>query len=301
MAGVKEYWERERTCEAAFNSGGPYYLMTTSQWPWLMYTNDEEFIQGSNILPIALAGTDVKCLDETMMNNHMHAILEGSQVDVVSSRYRREVIRMQHRIGHAIPSEWDIQFLRLRTLQEIRRAACYTDRNAYVARADATPGGYKWSSGNLFFNNNLWLNDPGVSWDELTVREKRSLCHSHQTDLPGCYRVKDGLILRSTYVDYHRMESFFQSAHQYFSMLSRHGEADMEVARQIGERILLPNEEVVKIVSEWYDKPLRQLTQQQRLDAAKKMKYQLSSNNKQISQVLSLPLSFVNDLYPVPR
>lgn len=288
-------------CESAFNSGGPYYLMTTSQWPTLMYTNEEEFIQGSNLLPMVLFETDVKCLDETIMNNHMHGVLEGTQIDLVGAKLRREILRQQKRWDHIVPIDWDIQFLELKTLDDIRRAVCYTDRNAYVARLEATPSGYKWSSGNLFFNGNLWLYDLGVSWKDLTIREKRRICRSHKIEMPEQYRVKDGLILRSSYVAYHRTESFFHSAHQYFAMLGRHGEADLEIARQIGEIVLLPNEEVVKIIRGWYDVPLRQLTQQQRLDAAKRMKYELSSNNKQISQVLSLPISFVNDLYPSPR
>ena len=239
-------------CEDAFNSGGPYYLMTTSQWPTLMYTNEEEFIQGSNLLPMVLFETDVKCLDETVMNNHMHGVLEGTQIDIVSARLRRGILRLQKQWDHIVPNDWDIQF-------------------------------------------------PGISWKDLSIREKRSICRSHKTDMPAQYRVKDGLILRSSYVAYHRTESFFHSAHQYFAMLGRHGEADLEVARQIGELVLLPNEEVVKIIRSWYDVPLRRLTQQQRLDAAKRMKYELSSNNKQIAQILSLPISFVNDMYPVPR
>lgn len=301
MAGMRDYWEKERSCEAFFRDGGPYYLLTSSQWPWLMYTNDEEFIQGANLLPLAMAGTDMCCLDEIVMNNHMHAIMEGRDAVTLKIRLKDKTTRLQRRLGHAIPVEWDLQFLELKTLEELRRAVCYTDRNAYVARKDATPSGYRWGAGNLFFNGNIWLHDKGVAWKDLTYREKRKICHSHELDLPAGYRIKDGLILPSSYVNYQRTESFFHSAHQYFAMLSRHAEADLEVARQIGEVALLPNEEVYKVVQSWYHVPIRKMTQQQRLEAVRRMKTDLSSNNKQIAQVLSIPLSFINEMYPIPH
>jgi hypothetical protein len=101
-------------------------------------------------------------------------------------------------------------------------------------------------------------------------------------------------------VDYKRAESFFESAHQYFHQLSRKVEADAETARWIGETILLPNEDVFRIVADWYKvQTVKLLTPDQRLAAARRMKAELMSNNKQIAQVLSLPLNQIDLLFPV--
>jgi hypothetical protein len=76
----------------------------------------------------------------------------------------------------------------------------------------------------------------------------------------------------------------------------------MEIAKTIGESILLPNEDAFLIVSSWYPRQkIYSLTVQQRLEAAKRMKRELSSNNKQIAQVLRLPLTSVEEIFPVPR
>ena len=66
--------------------------------------------------------------------------------------------------------------------------------------------------------------------------------------------------------------------------------------------ILLPNEDVFRIVSDWFKvKTVRLLTPAQRLEAARRMKAELMSNNKQIAQVLSLPIYQVDQFFPVAK
>ena len=78
------------------------------------------------------------------------------------------------------------------------------------------PTGYKWSSTQLMFNDNLAYNNTGVPFSQLTFREKRLITRQRDIVLPQEYRVLDGTILRSCFVDYKRAESFFESAHQFF-------------------------------------------------------------------------------------
>lgn len=85
-------------------------------------------------------------------------------------------------------------------------------------------------------------------------------------------------------------------------MLTRKVEADAETARWIGEIIQLPNEDVFRIVSDWYKvKTASLLLPDQRLEAARRMKAELMSGNKQIAQVLRLPIDQVNQFFPVPK
>ena len=107
------------------------------------------------------------------------------------------------------------------------------------------------------------------------------------------------MILRSSFVDYHATEALFNSANQYFTLLTRRGEADVEIAAKLGEKIQLPTEEVFQIVSSWFQgQNLRTLELEARLNAAKMMKQRLASSNRQITHVLRLPAADVDRMFP---
>ena len=296
--------QREAECEYRFAEGGPYSLLTLNQLPFLLFEDDREFIDGNNILAISSAIADVSILDYSLMNNHFHVVVEGGQLQVEDMVDRSKTMLRQYLLRRNKPRDCrlEIRIDPLTTLSALRRGVLYTDRNAYVARRDSTPTGYPWGGGSLLFNGDLWLMTLGTAYSELTFREKRSICHGRDLNLPGVFRCHNGMILKTSFVCYKRTESFFNSANQYFSMLLRHAESDVEFSRMIGESILLPNEDVFMIVSGWYPgQKLYSLTVQQRVDAAKRMKRELGSNNKQIAQVLRLPLSQVEAWFPIPR
>lgn len=296
--------QREAECEYSFAEGGPFFLLTLNQLPFLLFENDGEFIEGNNIMAITSAATDVSVLDFSLMNNHFHCVVEGRDERVSDMIERTKNMFRQYLIRHSKPRDCALKIRKdlLPTLSSVRKAILYTDRNAYVARRDSTPTGYPWGGGSLMFNGNLWIMNPGTAFNDLTYRDKRNICHGRDLNLPSHFRCFQGMILKDCFVNHRRAESLFNSANQYFSMLLRHAESDLELARQIGESILLPNEDVFMIVSGWFPgQKIYSLPVQQRLEAAKMMKRQLSSNNKQIAQVLRLPLSQVEQLFPVPR
>ena len=141
----------------------------------------------------------------------------------------------------------------------------------------------------------------GIAWQDLSIEKRRRICRSHSIELPESYRVLDGMIMRSSFVDYKLTESLFYSANQYFTMLSRRGEADIEIARILGEGIQIPNEEVYQLVGSWYpDRKISSMDMAEKLSVAQKMKKRLSSSNKQIAQILRLPIEEVDRLFPHP-
>lgn len=298
------YWEKEKECELRFLDGGPFFIVTTENLPWLLFTCDQGFMDGTNMVAVALAGLGIRMLNEVEMNNHLHFVMEGPEkmVTLFTDRLRKAMSRYQLTKGNPSLAKWGIQVKRILDLRNLRNAILYVSRNPYVAGRNCTPPGYRWSSAQLMFNENLAYYNAGIPFNQLTFREKRAITRQRDIVLPQEYRVLDGTILRSCFVDYKRAECFFESAHQYFHQLSRRVEADAETARWIGETILLPNEDVFRIVAEWYKvQTVKLLTPDQRLAAARRMKAELMSNNKQIAQVLSLPLNQINQLFPVAK
>ncbi|MBO4624161.1 MAG: hypothetical protein J5646_01540 [Bacteroidales bacterium] len=298
------YWEKEKECELRFLDGGPFFIVTTENLPWLLFTCDQDFMNGTNMVAVALAGLGIRMLNEVEMNNHLHFVMEGPEkmVTLFTDRLRKAMSRYQLAKGNPSLAKWVIRVKPILNLRNLRNAILYVSRNPYVAGRNCTPPGYKWSSAQLMFNDNLAYYNAGTPFSQLTFREKRAITRQRDIVLPQEYRVLDGTILRSCFVDYKRAECFFESAHQYFHQLSRRVEADAETARWIGETILLPNEDVFRIVADWYKvQTVKLLTPDQRLAAARRMKAELMSNNKQIAQVLSLPLNQINQLFPVAK
>ncbi|MBR4735712.1 MAG: hypothetical protein IK052_06430 [Bacteroidales bacterium] len=298
------YWNREKECEQLFLDNGPYYYITTENLDRALYKSREEFMMGTNMVAIASARSGMDVLDDVEMTNHHHIMGRGdiSRVQGFVDFLRDSQRKLQRSLGNPPLKDWNIQIEETVDLKQFRNRICYTDRNAYVARFDAMPTGYPWGSANLFFNGNLWLFDKGIEYPKVGGREKRIICRSHNVDLPEHYRVLDGMILRSSFVKYRITESLFNNANQYFSLLTRRGEADIEIARILGENIQIPIEETFQIVASWFPgKGIRQMTQYERLEAAKMMKTRLNSSNRIISIVLQLPASTVNSMFPAPK
>ena len=45
-----DFWAQERQCEDTFMKGGPFYIVTTENLPWLLFETEEDFKEGTNIL-----------------------------------------------------------------------------------------------------------------------------------------------------------------------------------------------------------------------------------------------------------
>lgn len=298
------YWNREQECERLFLEGGPFYIVTTENLPWLLFACERDFMDGANMVAVSVHELALRLLADVEMNNHLHFVFEGAyeQVLVFVERFRKMMSRYQLAKGNPSLNRWDIQIKSIDNLKYLRNALLYVFRNPSVAMRNCTPLGYKWSSAQLMFNENLYRYGQGVPYNSLTYREKRLIAHSRELILPDSYRVLDGMILRECFVDYKRAESFFESAHQFFYQLGRKVESDAETARWIGEKILLPNEDVFGIVSAWYNvQKTSLLSTNQRLEAARRMKAELMSNNKQIAQVLRIPIEQVDQFFPVAQ
>lgn len=298
-----DFWVRERESERFFAEQGPFFFITTENLDWILYENRDEFIVGTNLLAISAARSGFRIVDDVQMSNHHHVMGAGTfeQANEFADQLHALERKYQTSLGRCSLKAWNIRIDPVKDLKQFRNQIAYTDRNAYVARLDSMPTGYSWGSANLLFNGNLWLMKDGVPFSKVGGREKRIICRSHNVELPEQYRVCDGMILRSSFVDYHQTERLFNSANQYFSMLTRRGEADIEMAAMLGESIQIPHEEAFQIVASWHPgKYINELNYEQKLQTARKMKTQLASSNRQIIQILGLPATDVDQMFPIP-
>ena len=299
--------ERETRCESAFSSGGPYFQLCMDNLPFDIFTCEDDFKTGMNMLAVSLVNAPVIVYNVILMNNHGHLIMGGQENECreVYYRFKRKVSMFDARRGYKHRLDgWDCTCWPITTLGQMRNELVYVSRNGYAAIKDVTPTGYPWGSGDLFFNDNL-RNYYSIPFNSLPARYRRTICHSHDIELPENYRFGNGMILPSSYIAKAKTEALFNTANQYFSMLARHAEADVEIARRMKEVIVIPDDEMFSTVCSWsnakYQKSIRELSMSERFELAKRMKYNTASPNEQIGRILCLKRMDVDRMFPVPK
>ena len=303
----RTFAEREIRCESAFSSGGPYYQLCMDNLPFDIFTSEEDFKTGMNMLAISLVGAPVVVFNVILMHNHGHLIMGGEEIECrkVFGQFKRKISMFDARRGFKQRLEgWDCTCWPITTLGQMRNELVYVSRNGYAAIKDATPTGYPWGSGDIFFNDIL-RNYYSVPFNSLPARYRRTICHSHEIEMPEGYRFGNGMILPASYVEKTKTEAIFNTANQYFSMLAKHAEADVEIARRMNEVIVIPDDEMFSNVCSWsnatYKKSIRELSMAERFELAKRMKFNTASPNEQISRILCLRRTDVDSMFPIPK
>ena len=306
----------EWACEQNFRKHKHYWhLYTDGQASEIIFRSAEEMKIGMNLWGIcSLQSMDIKQFTFELMNNHMHCILAGEKEDCVKmfDTYKARLWRCLSRSGRTIDmSCFECRLIEITSLQSLRNEIIYANRNGFVVRPDCTPFSYPWGAGACFFNPFLKLL-PSVLYDDLTIREKRKICHSYAVDiLPDMIhqpavrqvRVLDGVILPSCYCDVAEAESMFRSAHHYFQLLTRKYEAYGEIAARLHENVFIADEEMYSAVCalcmKYYGvKNPGQLSAKDRVEVARRMRQDFNASNRQIQKILKLDASIVAELFP---
>ena len=188
-------------------------------------------------------------------------------------------------------------------LTQFRNEIAYVIRNPYVIRADINPLAYQWCSGYLVFNPFLcFLESKTV--DGLTYREKRSIARSSEADLDSSFRVRDGMIVPESFVNYRLVEQLFPCARKFTWWVFKNVEAQVEVASGFGEKPNLSDDELFVVTmrlceSRFNMKGAKDLTEQQKKQLAVILKNEWYASNGQTARLTQLPLQIVNALFPL--
>lgn len=147
---MKNYNEKERSCEATFFSAGPYWHAYTSgkETP-ILFTGSDDLRFAMNVIAQAADKfPELRIIAFEVMNNHFHFVISGSE-SVIQAFF--EFIRK--RIFRSVPG---IKYAKLtikpiKDLHSLRNNIIYTNRNGYVADPNYTPFSYPWGTGCYYF------------------------------------------------------------------------------------------------------------------------------------------------------
>lgn len=309
---------RESTCETAFLQGGPFWhLYTDGGKMEVVFACPEDFLFGITLLGICCAAfPGCRVLTFTLMSNHLHLVLAGPERDARAffDLFRRRLQRyLSSKKRFCTLDRFDAEFYQIPDLRALRNEIVYVNRNGYVVHPDCTPFSYWWSAGIFYFNPLAWML-PSQPFASLTLRERRTLCHCREAELPARYKVLTGfdpgrgsarstLLLASSFCAIREGESYFRDAHQYFQRLGRNLEASGEVARRLGDRIFLTDDELYGAISSRCSRDYGQVNPHlisggQKVEVAKLMHFEYNATNKQILRILKLEPSVVQTLFP---
>ena len=239
----------EEVCESDFRRQGPYWhLYTPGERTEIIFTCDEEFIFGMNLVALCLAlFPGLRILSFTLMNNHFHFILAGSREDAEAFfvMYRRRLKRyLTGRGRYADLSALKADMFEIPDLRALRSEIVYVNRNGYIVQPDHTPYSYPWSAGVFYFNPMLERMVIGEPLAGLSYRDSRQLFRGRTFPLPDSYRIIDGMILPSSYCCIREGEGYFRNAHQYFYSLSKDQESKSAISRRLNDSAFLTDEEL---------------------------------------------------------
>ena len=296
---------REDECEFLFRSCGPFWhLCTPGTAQEILFSQPEDYRVGITSPAIAL---DEKVAEYAIavMSNHLHDVLAGLRDDCLAFFWRRRK-RIENYFRYALGRHVDLrgfepELIPIESLAALRKEIVYVNRNGYVSHPAYTPFSYPWSSGMYYFNPAA--KQLARPYGTLPYESRRRLTRSRIQELPDDYEVKDGMIHIPSFVRIDEGEAFFRDAHQYFSMLSRNAEAYSEVAKRLGDKVFLTDDELFSAVCSLAVREYGQLrptalAPNDKIVVAVKMKQQYNASNGQIRRMLGLDDRIVKELFP---
>ena len=274
QARVLSFADQERICENEFSSGGPYWhLSTDGNKQEIIFIDDDDFKFAMTCLALLVLEYKVKIIAFVFMNNHLHWILEGAEAECLA-------------LFKAF----------------VKRLKAYMHRNPYVVRTDVLPYTYRWGDGCLYFNP-MSLNIQGQAPSSFSYTELRAILNSRYRELPDSYRIFQNYVLPLSFSYFRKGMNLFRHASHYFGILTKNLESSSEIAKRLGDMVVLNDEEIFplarRLSSNRYGiSSVKDLNGQQKIDIAKTLHFEYHVGNKQVSRVLALDPSIVNQLFP---
>lgn len=301
------FQEAEFQCKESFENVGPcWHLCTDGNSQQIIFACEEDFCAAMNAMAIVFATTPVKLIAFILMNNHIHWIIAGEELDCMEAftKFAKRMRRYFKQKGRPeILDGFDCQLVAIKDLLQIRTEIAYVHRNMYVIRPDILPYNYKWSSGYIYYNR-VAEEIAMIPFSQVPYAQKRQLFQGRILELPDNYKWTGNHIPAISFVDYRLGESFFRNAAEYFVKISKIQEDHCLLVQQYGESQVLNYEEGYSVASS-LGKNLfgnhipSTLTSPQKNEVARKLKYDYKMANKQICSILRMDLTVLNQMFPV--
>ena len=222
-----------------------FFLLSTDHLETkLWFGNDIDYCAAMNYVGISAYRTGVRVMSFILMSNHVHFVLECTWIQAETfinffknqySLYRRKQYGDKEFLrGNRV----DIQEITLNG-ESLEKAIAYVQMNSVAARLCVHPTGYRWGTGNVFFNSDR---SPGRPIGTFSARFVAKALHSRLPVNPEWLIGEGGYILPESYVAVTFVESLYKtpSRYQYFLDCSSKAKKNKDVlAPSFSDQLIL--------------------------------------------------------------
>lgn len=295
--------------QTQFLMKGPYWNLCTPGEKMVSFINSkEEFCTVMAIIADSLAAFDnLRILSFTIMNNHLHFLLAGTEQNARAFFEKIKVRIVRYFTACGYPAKYFDVFsptlFPVESWQHLKTLICYNHRNPMVAGMDYLPWTYPWGTGDIYFNHQNIRQGIGVKASELPVRKQRELFHARNIMVKDALVTESGYVLPESFCAIEEGESYFENSREYFVRLTKDSESSRMIARQMGDSIILTDEELQSVAfsitsKEYPGQRLFYLPPAAKIELSKKLHFDYNATNKQLARVLHLDIPILEQLFP---
>ncbi len=298
----------ESVCEQVFSENGPFWhLCTPGDLSGILFKEKEDYVFGMNAVAVCAAehADSVSIYTFQIMGNHLHFVLSGEETSVnefFESLRRRFVRYFIAKYNTCDLKSAEYSVIPVENLKYLRTLIAYVNRNGYVVNRGDTPFSYRWGANGYFFNY-LIYNEMRKMLLDCPIAFKRKLFRSRNFICPENFYLTDGYVSPLCYCRIALAEQLFYDAHQYFNYVSRQVESFASMAKELGDKIILTDDEMYSTIlmvckKEYNVEQPVQLNKDAKIRVAKLMHYDYNASNKQIRRILRLDDHVIESLFP---
>ena len=282
-----------------------YHVCTKGEdLPW-MFRDEFDFIAGINRIGFCVLSVNVTVVDFILMDTHVHFILNGSLPickDFIN-KYKQMTgkwVSHRHNIANHL-AKVDTTIVPVGSDEALMEEIAYVDRNSIMAGYRCMPTEYRWGMSRYFFKDTLSMNALLAGFEKIGERSLKILKKqlSTRVDIPRDWEIdKSGMINPRCFVDYRIEESIYRSPNRYLYFLAKKLEGKIDMKLSQGVSSFIPDKEMRSIT----DSLTREmfglekkglLNMSQRIQMAKKLRYEYGATHKQISRMLNVDVNIL--------
>ena len=302
---MSEFSKKEGKCLLCFDGSRPFYHLWTPENFEIIFRNDAEFRIGMGIIAVvAKCFPNIRVITFELMTNHLHIMAAGdkSELTKMFEQIKKYLVRMAGDSGRTI--DWTAFKPGIRLLNDLadaRNVLIYDNRNGFLVHDNYTPFSYPWGSNSCYFNPDAKKRFREASVPS-TIRERRSITHSHISDEIRDLKLLDGCFSPFSYCDIETGEGLFRDAVHYFYLLGKNIESNKEIAKEIGESVAYTEDELYAAVctkcrNEYGTANPAQIPADAKIAMAKVMRYEYNATQKQIQRMLRLDQGILQSIF----
>ena len=300
-----DFSNKEGRCLLCFSELGPCYHLWTPENFEIIFRNADEFRTGMGIMAVAAkCFQDVQIITFELMTNHLHILAAGdeSRLGQMFELIKKLLMRMASDAGRTINwTAFTPGVRHLNDLADARNVLIYDNRNGFLVHDNYTPFSYPWGANFCYFNPDAkkrFLESSVPS----TIKDRRSVSHSHISDGIQGLNILDGCFSPFSFCDITTGEGLFRDAVHYFYMLGRNIESNKEIAKEIGESVSYTEDELYaaicgKCKSDYGTANPAQIPSDAKIAMAKVMRYNYNATLKQIQRMLRLDQGILQSIF----